>query len=872
MSDVEVEDMEIQDIQKAKQQDGQMLRTLSEDLTLSDTDDDLDPMVTDSQCSLNDTNQSVRMSSQQWQGDQHHGVDHQQDISIPDSHSVSQRLELSRSDTINSHIICEQNQLREKTVTQRPHCARCRRYNCAVTNERRRQHLVALWLLPEHEIKVGLVPEIVEWNDRNDRRKCAAWLTKSYCNKMLKNGYRTKVIKKEPETEQEPKTEQEPLPVKLGVKIELPMDSHIPHHLLLAEEQQPEKGRSSSPDVRNEITSNGGDIIEEAMQAALNGECLSEHDKTVEQETASSMDNLFAGISNAPVTSEQPVIDASKCDNSIPEVTKDGHKVDVSIDNTTTPRTSLGDMPISAHQPTPEVTSTDNSVDKDIEADTVTQPCWSGSHDSKTHNVTLHCTGSCDDGSHDVTLRCARSCDDGSHDVTLHCDRSHDAVLSTHTKSCINKLQTAGSWDTESLDRNRFFKSPQCCPVTKTVMTPVVSPPCGKQKRTKTSQQTTKKPCVVDLRSIKTVPPKENKFIRTGKINLSTLKAQSSTETDISLKRIIQQKNVSLNVTKLPTDQLPARQLWPSPKSAPSIAVSSIEASRPESDDFTFNLDKVVSRAAKQFSFTSPPAKPTGDDDPNRSTPSVFQRLGDQQSPFKKPATLPVEPKTPPYGPQNEEDLIELYTVDDIFDDMTDIHPPARVAPKILPPPRQNPTAAATLTNNVSSMAVPATTRQSVQKCVQFSDRSLPQQEKHQQVTQWVNNTRIDPPPPPPGYHTSSDGSGPALFSFPSSPVPTPATSPPNLDDDFDTPSVQLNIPKEANSAMQDARKLISDGVLWNRRESLNSNGLTWSGAPKGMCFKYWGTGNCPHHQMCKFHHVRNPAVDVSYVCMYMYI
>ena len=857
MSDVEVEGMEMEDIQNTKRQDEQMFRRLSEDLTLSDTDDELDAMATDSQHSLNDTNQSLRISSHQQQDE--HGMNNEQDISIPDSHSVSQHLELTRNDVVNSHASCEQDQPREKTI-HRPHCARCRRYNCAVTNKRRRRHLVALWLLPEHEKEKeeGLIPRIVEWNDRDDRRKCAAWLTKLHCDKMLKNGYRMKVVKNELGTEQEP------LPVKLEVKIEVPKDSHIPHHLLLAEQQQPEKGRSSSPDVRNKTTHNGGDIIEEAMQAALNGECLGERDKTVEQETASSMDDLLAGISNVPLISEQPVIDASKCDDTS-KVAKDGDKVLDVTDNTATPRTSLGDMPVSAHQPTPEATSTDVNVDKDVEDDTVPQAYCTGSHDSKTH---------------DVTLRCAGSCDDGSHDVTLHCAGSHDAVLSPCSKSCNSKLQIAGSYDIESCNRNRFFKSPHHCPVTKATITPVVSPPRGKRKRTKTLQQTTKKPCVVDLRSIKTIPPKENKFIRTGKINLSILKTQSSTETDVSLKRMIQQKNISLNVMKLPTDQLPARQFWPSPKSAPSIAVSSIEASisRPESDDFTFNLDKVVSRAAKEFSFTSPTAKPAGDIEPNRSAPSVFQRLGNQPSPFKKPATPPIELKTPPYGPQNDEDYFEVYTVDDLFDEMTDIHPPTRVAPKVLPPPvRQHSVApAATPTNNVSSTTVPATTRPSVQKCVQFSDRLLPQQEKHQQVTQWVNNTRTDPPPPPPGYHTSSDGSGPALFSFPSSPVPTPTTSPPHLDDDFDTLSVQLNVPKEVNSTMEDARKLISDGVMWNRRESVNSNGLTWGGAPKGMCFKYWAYGNCPHYQICKFHHVRNPSVDVScvYICMYecMYV
>ena len=161
----------------------------------------------------------------------------------------------------------------------------------------------------------------------------------------------------------------------------------------------------------------------------------------------------------------------------------------------------------------------------------------------------------------------------------------------------------------------------------------------------------------------------------------------------------------------------------------------------------------------------------------------------------------------------------------------------------------------------------PTHTYVSVQKYVQFGDRIPSDPSKHVQICQWVNHNWTNPPLPPPGYHTSSDGSGPALFSFPSSPVTTPATTPPNLDEDFDSLSVQLNVPKEVNAAMEDARRLISDGNSWNRRESVNSNGITWGGAPKGLCFKYWNSGMC-HIKSCKFHHVRNPAMDVSYICV----
>ena len=354
------------------------------------------------------------------------------------------------------------------------------------------------------------------------------------------------------------------------------------------------------------------------------------------------------------------------------------------------------------------MTSSVDDVGKDV---TVSQLSCTGSHDSKNKkhfacSVPLQTTASEEEctkttkvvnmrqpsrNNHKIISRDTASChggpcDDGSHDVALHhvvsCDNgSHDVVLAPDTKSCNSKLQTAKSCDNESRNQNRFLKSSQYCQVTKTAVTSVVSSPCSKRKRTNSFQQTTKKPCVVNLRSIKAIPTKDNHFIRTGKINLNILKTQSSTEADESLKRIIQQKNISLNVMKLPTTQLPARRLWPSPKSAPSIDVSSIAASKPESDDFTFNLDKVVSRAAKEFSFTSPAA---GDDNLKRNAPSVFQRLGEQRSPFKTPETPPVEPKTPPYGPQNDEDFLELHTVDDLFDEMTDIHPPAKITPKCI--------------------------------------------------------------------------------------------------------------------------------------------------------------------------------------------
>lgn len=708
---------------KTEQQEQQMLRVLSEDLTLSDTDNDADPMVTES---LNNTSQGSAVSvAYQHQGSlqpdgTEDGVHVKEGVSIPDSQSQSHHLELSSSDLV-VHASGDHTNQREKVSAQKVHCARCLGYNCTVTNERRRQHLVALWLHPERETKATLVPLIVDRGDRDDqrdkrddRKKPVAYLTKLHCDKMIKNGYRI-AVKKEPESEQELSM--------CSVKQELiAKDSHIPHHLLSAE--HPEKDRSSSPDVRNMSTSSDGDIIEEAMQAALNGDCSGEchlGDSVVHQGGASDLDKLL--FSGTPLSLDHSLRNNSNYD--VPtKVPEDRHETDVSIDKPTTSCISLGNMPISAHQPSPEVTSTleedvatmVKSAHKDVELDVVSQSC-TRSHDAK---VDLRHPVSRDTGSHDAAALEFGSCDTklhaaGSPDTELHVSGSHDRSrdASSHGIGSHYKSHSTGSQDQDN------FKLPQQCPVTTTTITPrtILSSSRGKRKKTPLSPKSSKKSCVVDLRLIKAAPAttnNNNKVIRTGKINLSNLKKQCINENDVSLKKIVQQKNVSLNIVKLPTNQLPAKQHWP----------------KAVSDGFTFNLDKVVSRAAEEFSFVST-TNPTDDDNLKRNGPSVFQRLGEQQ----KPVTPPIEPETPPYEPQDDEDYFDIHTVDDSFDRMTDVVPP-KITPKIQPPlsSRQQ---TKTPTNVPITAAKPM-----IQKCVQFEDKVLPQVERHQQITQWVNNTR----------------------------------------------------------------------------------------------------------------------------------
>ena len=823
MVKVKEEDMETQESESAKQQEQQVLRTLSEDLALSDTDDEVDPMATDSQDQNFEMVSCQQHSGMESDGGEQHEVHSQSQV---------QRLEVSGSEPHASGV--HEHDQREKETFHKPHCARCLKYNCATTAERRRRNLLTLWMVPEKRY-TSYAPLVVE---QRDNRTSIAYLTKSHCDSMFRNGYRM-VIKIEPETE---------CPVKQEAKTEPHEDSHVPHHLLSTKEQ-PERERSRSPDVRNVMTSSDGDIIAEAMQAALNGQCLVEdgshdikphdvrsHDEVClggSHDTRSHDEGCLGGnniVGQADTSMNVKSHDADNVGSHDPDIRS--HDSDIGShdeghlgkDSVVVQQTGTG-MDIKSRD-------TDNAGSHDIESRDVDKV----SHLGGNNVVEQTETGM------DIKSRDADNA--GSHEIGSHDIGSQDIGS-----------QNIGLHDQDN------FKSSQQCPVTTTTVTSITSSPNGKRKRRKSphNSQAMKKSCVVDLRSVKATPSTEdrdNKLIRTSKINLSTLKNQSITENDLSLKRIIQQKNVALNLVKLPADQLPARRLWPSPKSQSTPITAAMPRGR--NGGFTFNLDKVVSRAAEEFSFTALAAKPAGDEDDtvNRNGPSVFQRLGEQQSPFKMPTT-PVEPETPSDPPQNDEDFLELHTVDNFLDEMTDVNMPVKTPKKQpLPPLSRQQT---TVVTNAATATKPL-----VQKCVQFDNRISPHASKHLQICQWVNHTRTNPPPPPPGYHTSSDESGPALFSFPSSPVATPATTPPNLDEDFDSLSVQLNVPKEANAALEDARKLISDGNSWNRRESLNSNGLLRGGAPKGMCFKYWNSGTCVHIKTCKFHHVRNPAVDVS--------
>ena len=859
MIKVKEEYMETQENESTKQQEQQILRTLSEDLALSDTDDEVDPMATDSQ----DKNSAIppcqQQSGMESGRDEPHGVYSQSQVHI-------QRLEVSGSEL---HARCaREHGQREKKTARKHHCARCIRYNCVTTTERRRHKLVLLWMLPKMR-NTSLAPQIVE---RRDNRTSIACLTKSHCESLLRNGYRL-VIKVGSETLV--KQEAETL-IKQEVKTERHEYSHIPYHLLSTEEQ-PERGSLRSPDVRNVTTSSDGDIIAEAMQAAMNGECLVEDDEAClggSHDEGGYLGNNIADTSmvikshdadnagshgpdiGSGIRSHDPDTGSHDegCLGASNIVEQTGTSMEVRSRDAGSHDSDIGshDTDIGTHS---SIRSLDEGhLDKD---NTVVQQIVTGldvkSSDpgnAGSHDIQSHDPGPGDVGSHDrvrlggnnvveqaQTNMDSKSCDaDGAalHDIGSHDPGSHDV----------------GSHDQDN------FKSSQQRPVTTTTLTPTTTSH-GKRRRSGSSESN-KKSCVLDLRSVKAAPSTDNTnntLIRTGKVNLSTLKNQSITENDVSLKKIIQQKNMSLNLVKLPADQLPARRLWPSPKSQSNPITAAMP--RGGNNSFTFNLDKVVSRAAKEFSFAALATKPTEDDMVNRNGPSVFQRLGEQHSPFKVPTT-PIEPKTPPDPPQDDEDFLEVHTVDSFLDEMDD-NLPIRTSKKQPPPPSRQ---QATGTTNTVTAARP-----SVQKCVQkFDDRIPSQPSKHVQICQWVNHTRSNPPPPPPGYHASSDGSGPALFSFPSSPVPTPVTTPPNLDEDFDSLSVQLNVPKEANGAMEDARKLISNGHSWNRRESLNSNGMTRGGAPKGMCFKYWNSGTCVLSKTCKFHHVRNPAVEVSYI------
>ena len=157
------------------------------------------------------------------------------------------------------------------------------------------------------------------------------------------------------------------------------------------------------------------------------------------------------------------------------------------------------------------------------------------------------------------------------------------------------------------------------------------------------------------------------------------------------------------------------------------------------SNGFTFNL---VSRAAEEFSFTALSAKPS--DTVNKNDSSVFQRLGEKPSPFKEPMT----PKTPPNAPQEDEDFLELHTVDNFLEEMDDNVLTKPIAKKQMLTMQPQ----VITTNTITTPVV--TSSLSAQKCVQFEDKMPFQPSKYHQICQWVNKTRTNPPPPPPGYHT----------------------------------------------------------------------------------------------------------------------
>ena len=867
---VKKEEMEIQEDECYKPQE-EILRTLSKDLVLSETDDEVDPMITDSpsQTPAMQTNsqsqtsatltishnqtpallidpqiQSSAILSYLQQNGMKSDPSKQHEIYLP---SQLQNFEVSGNE---SHASCyhEQGQMQKETV-HKSRCARCLRYNSTITIERRRQTLLTLWMSEERR-KSSLAPLIVQRRDKEEHLTPRACIVQSYCKDMLRNGYRMKMIKVERQVKEE-------------VKAEPSNDSHIPHHLLTEEQQ--EKARSSSPDM---TTSSDGDIIAVAMEAALNGVSLDEghlgepHDVATHDEDClgENMDQVDSSMEikshNDTGNNEcdvEPQDDSDVGRNNIVGQANSSLNIKCQdADNADIKSDAVGscDPAIESHDVELCIEgelSGDNAAVQKIDARMDNESC--DIDNARSLDVELHNVGLPDEaplGSDNVVQQAEITVGIKSHDAV-----AHDPDIGSHDR------------DIGSLDHNivshdcshNTLKLPQQCSVVTTAIAPITSSTGDKRKRENPdSSQAIKKSCVVDLRSIKatSTDDQNKKLIRTDKVSLSVLKSQPVTDKDVSLKKIIQQKSMSLNLVKLSSDQLPVRKLWPSPKSQSTPITLPMPKGR--TNGFTFNLDKVVSRAAEEFSFTALSAKPS--DTVNKNDSSVFQRLGEKASPFKEP----MSPKTPPNAPQEDEDFLELHTVDNFLEEMDDNVLTKPIAKKqILTTQPQVIT-----TNTVTTPVV--TSSLSAQKCVQFEDKMPFQPSKHHQICQWVNKTRTNPPPPPPGYHTSSDESSPALFSFPSSPVPIPATSPPNLEDDFDSLSVQLNVPKEVNRTMEDARKLISDstGASWKRRDSLNTNGIVWGGAPKGMCFKYWNSGSCLHINSCKFHHVRNPAVDVS--------
>ena len=274
------------------------------------------------------------------------------------------------------------------------------------------------------------------------------------------------------------------------------------------------------------------------------------------------------------------------------------------------------------------------------------------------------------------------------------------------------------------------------------------------------------------------------------------------------------------------------------------------------------------------------------------------------------------KPRTPD-GPApseiQEEDILEIHPMEDFIDEVTtDVlvpnvvkkstpNPPAKTSTmkpttgqrsvRIMPPqraafPAQHTTIPAqhTTISKQTAAARPSTSvpkqhivpvRDSKPSHQQWTaampppsrqfDKPAPQPYKQEQVSQWVHNTWSNPPPPPPGYLTPSEGSGAVIFSFPSnsSPVPTPATTPPHgLEDDFDSISVHQN---GNNNDRKPAPSL--PWPLPQKRDLHTPNGFVpYNEPPKGLCFKYWKTGSCSQKRNCKFLHVRNP--EVSMVCV----
>ncbi|XP_065892568.1 uncharacterized protein [Dysidea avara] len=715
-------------------------------------------------------------------------------------------------------------------ILPKPSCARCIIFNSAASTKRRQRHVIQLLLSKRNDITDHMIPEIVIPTKKQTKS------LQKYLLRLEKNDRKAPAV------------------VRAKVDMEPAECSHIPQPHVIPSKHISEESMSILNTSAEGIPEfSAGSILEVAESSKIiktevvpaecshvphhhpsSGEQVAEGNVTAPAEDTAEInaDSITKVVESAKVKTEEVDMESAECSH-IPQ-----HHVISS---------NSGEHPMNVPVEDTTETSTDNIIEEALR----------------------------------VTM------------MDFSADQNTDNL--NNTKSSVQ------------------VTSPAVCRV----------PPRTRRRRNVSPEPVKKKSCVVDLRSIKKPSASENDrnlFIRIGKINLSKLKTSKLSENDESLREIVRQKNLSISLVKLTTAELPANCHWPSTKPS-AYQLSSNSVGRNE-DNFTFNLDKVVSNAAKQFSFSVAPTETADKGSQVTRKETVFERLGELVNPFianlpiKGPKTPPVDltitpptedptspikPRTPSSLPRSdiqEEDILEIHPMEDFIDEVTsDVLVPCKPVVSKIPAPNmptvQTPTVQTTAVQRtvritpVQRATIPtqqmalsqqppavhcsmrAVSKQrsapvrdstpaqqwmdTMPPPMQQFDKPVPQPYKHEQVCQWVHNTWSNPPPPPPGYLTPSEGSGAVIFSFPSnsSPIPTPATTPPHgLEEDFDSISVQQN-------GISNDRK----PAPWPpRRDSHTPNGFkSYSEPPKGLCFKYWKTGSCSQKRGCKFLHVRNP-------------